>query len=451
MELDELFQGSESEIAEWLRERDLLHECDCGYTVYDEDGVAQAVQEEFGDERCDEINKWAWNLSNDYGWLWLDESSKPQRGIYHCQHCADSEWSLLMDMEKLAEAAGHDGEADSVEAEKPPGEPCIVYVDESYSEQFPRKTDGSLSFAAFIVPESAVEQVQKGVEGIFQNCYSKGSKPKELKYSQISKHGGLLERVGRQVAELIKSIPGGAVLAIYVPRSGLFGEHRRSLQAVGHYERKPPTTEELAAVESTQAIEEAVRETADKLAHTLIACVGNYLAARNVTGRIVLDPRNKRVDAQLVKALEDLLPRMPVNAPLIPHLDAVVSMPPHPAMERLGDRLKIEVTGNSHQTHGLQIADFIAGDVRTFFEEVPELLTEATTDTPLVNKRVLFPQLFRKSELCEATLKKAQAPGKSSLPLYRGCLAKGLVSCYASNGQMRNIDLADGAIYDMMD
>jgi len=133
MELDELFDGSESEIAEWLRERNLLHECDCGYTVYDEDGVAQAVQEEFGDERCDEINQWAWNLANDYGWLWLDESSRPQHGIYHCQHCADSEWSLLMDIEKLAEAADRDDEDGAVETEKPLGEPCMVYVDESYS------------------------------------------------------------------------------------------------------------------------------------------------------------------------------------------------------------------------------------------------------------------------------------------------------------------------------
>lgn len=261
----------------------------------------------------------------------------------------------------------------------------------------------------------------------------------------------MLERVSRRVTDLIKSIPGCAVLAIYVPRSGLFGEQRRSLHAIGHYERRQPTAEELAAVESTEAVGEAVRETADNLAHTLIGCVGNYLAARNITGRIVLDPRNKRVDEALVKAMEAVLPKTPVNAPLIPHLDAVVSLPPHRDMERLGDRLKIEVTDSSHQTHGLQVADFIAGDVRTFFEEVPELLTEATSDAPLVNKRVLFPQVFRKSELSNATLKKAQTPGKSALPLYRAALAKGLVSCFSINGQMRNIDLDDGSIYDMMD
>jgi hypothetical protein len=451
MKLDELIEGSEVEIAEWLRDRNLLHECDCGYTVYDEDGVAQAVQEEFGDGRCDEINRWACNLANDYGWLWLDETSEPEHGIYHCQHCAGSEWSLLMDMEKRAEAAGGDDEPSVAKTVKPPSEPCIVYVDESYSEQFPRKADGSMSFAAFIVPESAVEQVRQGVEDIFRNCYRKGSNPKELRYSQISKSGGLLERVGRRVAELIKSIPGCAVLAIYVPRSGLFGEQRRSLQAVGHYESKPPTAEELAAVESTKAVEAAVRTTADHLAHTLIGCVGNYLAARNATGRIVLDPRNKRADAPLVKELEHRLPAIPVNAPLIPHLDAVVSLPPHPNMERLGDRLKIELTGNSHQTPGLQIADFIAGDVRTFFVEVPELLTEATTDSPLVNKRVLFPQLFRTSKLSDVTLTKAKTPGKSALPLYRACLANDLVSCFARNGQLRNIDLKQGSIHDIMD
>lgn len=209
--------------------------------------------------------------------------------------------------------------------------------------------------------------------------------------------------------------------------------------------------EELAAVESAEAVESAVRETADNLAHTLIACVGNYLAARRATGKIVLDPRNKRADEPLVQALEDLLPKAPVNAPLIPHLDAIVSLPPRAEMERLGDRLKIEVTGNSHETFGLQVADFIAGDVRTFFAEVPEVLTEATSEEPLVNDRVLFPQVFRKSALTPEALTKAHTPGKSALPLYRAALAKRQISCFASNGQMRTVDLHDGSIYDMMD
>jgi hypothetical protein len=449
MQLEELLQAGESEAAEWLHARNLVHECNCGYTVYDEDGVAQAVQEEFGDERCDEINSWAWGLADQYGWLWLDESSRPAHGIYHCQHCAGSELALLMDLEKLADAAGENSVATQAPALR--SEPCLVYIDESYSEQFPRKADGSMSFAAFIVPESAVDRVRQGVEDIFQSCYSKGSQPKELKYSQIKKSGGLLDRVGRRVADLIKSNPGCAVLTLYVPQSGLFGEERRSLYAVGHYEKKPPTAEELAAVASPKAVEEAVRETANKLAHTLIACVGNYLHGRNASGKVVLDPRNKRLDEPLVKTLEALLPATPVSAPLIPHLDALVTVPPHADMERLGDRLKVEVTGNSHQTHGLQIADFIAGDVRTFFEEVPELLTEATDDAPIVNKGILFPQVFQKSELSAATLEKAQKPGKSALPLYRERLANGLVSCYASNGQMRNINLIDGSVFDLMD
>jgi hypothetical protein len=261
----------------------------------------------------------------------------------------------------------------------------------------------------------------------------------------------LLECVSHRIAELIKSISGCAVLAIFIPRSGLFGEQRRSLHAIGHYDRNPPTAEELAAVESTEAVEEAVRKTVDNLARALTACVGNFLVARNATGRIVLDSRSAQEDEKLMKALTELLPKMPVNVPLIPHLDAVVSLPPHPNMERLGDRLKIEPTSDSHQTHGLQIADFIAGDVRTFFNEVPKLLTEATDDAPLVNERVLFPQVLRKSKLTCETLKNAQTPGKSALPLYRTCFAHGLISCYTSNGQLRTINLEDGSIFDLMD
>jgi hypothetical protein len=297
-----------------------------------------------------------------------------------------------------------------------------------------------MAFGALIVPEKALGLVQSGVESILRECYKSGSSPEELKYSKISKYNGLLSRVGSRIGDLLNSIEGCAVLGIYVPRSGLFEERRRVLKAIGHYEKTAPDKKELEAVEAPEAVEAAVRETANHLAHTLIICAGNYLASLNATARVVLDPRNKRLDAPLLNALNELLPKTPVNAPLVPHLDAVVSLPPHKDMERLGNRLTIEASESSVQMHGLQIADFIAGDVRTYFEAVPELLTEATTDEPLVNKRLLLPQLFRRSKLSAETLKKAQTPGRSALPLYRERLACGQISCYTLNGQMRNID-----------
>ena len=255
MDLDELLDADEDVVAGWLGERNLLHECNCGYTVYDPDDVSSGVQEIFGDERSDEIANWADGLDR-YGWLYV-ETSNSKHDIYHCQHCAGSELALLFDLEKIAGGMEFD---ETVAAPAPavdaPLEPCVVYVDESYTEQFPRKSDGSLSFAALIVPEGAVEKLKQGVADIIQNCY-RGSRPEELKYTKISKHPGLLDRVGREVAALIKSIPECAVIGIYVPSSGLFGEKLRALHAIGHYSKQAPTMDELEAIESPEAVEKA--------------------------------------------------------------------------------------------------------------------------------------------------------------------------------------------------
>jgi hypothetical protein len=90
-------------------------------------------------------------------------------------------------------------------ADAPTEQPWVVYIDESYTNEFPRIPDGSLSFGALIIPESAVLTVEQGVAGIISANY-RGSKPDELKYSAISRHAGLLEGVGRSVAKCIDRV-----------------------------------------------------------------------------------------------------------------------------------------------------------------------------------------------------------------------------------------------------
>lgn len=452
MKLQELLEGDESAVAQWLTAKNLLHECNCSYTVYDVDAVSAAVQEEFGDEQCDEIDLWASDLANHFGWLWM-ESSEPKYDIYHCQHCAGTEFARFMDLMRKSEVMAEDTAASPPE-EPTPGpavsEPFVVYVDESYTNGFPREAGGSLAFGAFIIPESAIEAVQQGVAEIIKANY-RGSAPDELKHSAISKHPGLLERVGRGVAELINRIPSSAVIAIYVPRSGLFGEKRRVMQAIGHYRKDPPKADDLDNVESPEAVEAAVGEAVDGIAQTISTCVGGFLGSRNLSGRIIFDPRSKKRDERLLKALEEHLPNTPLNPVLLPEGNCVVTLTAGQEMERLGDRVKVEATTDSRQVPGLQVADFIAGDIRTFFDEIPELLTEAITDDPLVNKGILFHQLFRRSELSTATKEKLKKPGKSAVLRYRDRLANGIVSCFANNGQMRNVNLVHGHLFDVMD
>jgi len=91
-ELTALLRADEQGVRAWFKERqlDLLHECACGYTTYDDEHVSEEVQGVFGDRRATEISEWAMNLSNRFGWM--DEVGSADDGIhfYYCQHCDPS-------------------------------------------------------------------------------------------------------------------------------------------------------------------------------------------------------------------------------------------------------------------------------------------------------------------------------------------------------------------------
>ncbi len=189
-----------------------------------------------------------------------------------------------------------------------------------------------------------------------------------------------------------------------------------------------------------------------EISKTIAICVGNYIGSRNARATIVFDPRSESLNDQLAQQLNNLLPKLPVQVPLISHGGSLVMPKPHSSMKRLGKLVKLDFSKTSAECPGLQIADYIAGDIRTFFEDVPEPLDEILYDKPIINKKVLFPEAFRIGELSEATKSKIRNyKGRSSLPMYMGSLANGIIACYARNGQMRNINLQNGAVLDLMD
>jgi Protein of unknown function (DUF3800) len=456
MTLDDLLRGDESEVSEWLRGEDLLHECDCGYTVYDPDDVNSAVQETWGDAPCDEIFEWACGLADRFGWLFV-ESAQSELGIYHCQHCKESEWSLLMDMEKIvstpiSETSSSESTASPATPQAPKAnERLVVYIDESYSDEFPRRQDGSLAYAALVIPESQVENLESRVAQILSESY-RGRPASELKYSKLSKHPGLLERVGSRVVKLLSEMPESRVIGVFVPRAGYFGEKTRSIIAVSHYKGSEPNEDELRRVESTTSVEAAVRNVPNNLAHLIASCVSSFVGYHAAFAKIVFDPRSKQLDEALVAELETFVPRIPVNVPLIRHGDAIVTSWPTADSERVGNRVSYEYLRSSHESPGLQLADFVAGDIRTFFNEVPDLLDAATTTSPLVNRRVLFPETFRVGRIGREILAKVhKRTGRSFLPQYRDRLVNRLISHYTRNGQMRNLDTETGEVFDLMD
>ena len=456
MTLDELLNGDEYTISKWMSKHDLIHTCDCGYSVYDLDAVNEAVQAEWGDDRCNEIYDWSCNLSNCYGWMFL-ESSRPEYKIYHCQYCAKSELSLLFDIGKISSSSNlNEQNTKSESSEKlkldiATKERLVVYVDESYTSEFPRKEGGSLAYAALIVPESAVGQIENEVSRILEESY-RGSPPNEIKYKKISSRPQLLKRIGTNLVNLIHAIPNSAIIGLFVPQEGFFGERLRSIEARAQYDGNQPAQSELEEVTSVSSVEQAVREAANILAQNLAACIASYIASRNANATIRFDPRTKELDQALRNTLKDFLPRIPVNVPFIRHGSRIVTFRTNAKMERLGDRVNFNFDQPSHKCPGLQIADFLTGDIRVFFEENPQFLELSTLSELLVNKHVLFPQVFKVEKVNHEIMKKVSSrSGQSFLPSYRTILANGLVSYYTKKGQMRNFDTQSGIVYDLVD
>lgn len=145
--------------------------------------------------------------------------------------------------------------------------------------------------------------------------------------------------------------------------------------------------------------------------------------------RIVFDSRSKELDVPLLRELQAILPKTPINVPHFRHADAIVTSWPRSERETLGSRVACELIHSSHESRGLQVADFLAGDIRAFFNGAEELLDEAISAEPLMNRRALFPEVFRVGRISNRGMEKVRnRTGKSFLPLYRHQFVNGLIS-----------------------
>lgn len=451
MKLNDLLEGDESEVAEWLAERGLIHECTCGYTVYDVDEVIEAVHEQFGDSQCDEISDWACNLSNNFGWLFL-ETSDPKYDIYHCQYCNESEWGLLMDAMTISDATDSDNET-SPHYESPetliPIQTFKVFIDESYEKEFPRKPEGCFAVSAVVIPESAEAMIARKLDEILSEAYTQ--KPNELKYTQIAKNPRRLGKVGKAILDLINSIPACRIMSLYAPQTGYWGEKLRSIEAVAKYDKKEPDSVELRDAVSEETVENGMNSSKHRMFTTLTACVAQFLYPHRA--RIFFDPVQEHLDNELVEGLKDFIPRIPVKGPQFRRGDSVLTVAPGKDTERFGeDQIEFETTIPSRECPGLQLADFFAGDARIFFRETPEILSVATSDQPAINRKVLFPKMYNVNKVGMDLMEKLQNKTQNAfLPMYRHKLAHQLISYYAENGQMRHLNTMTGEIFDMVD
>ena len=89
---------------------------------------------------------------------------------------------------------------------------------------------GSCAYAAVIVPAGSIHQIEKAVAVMIAQSY-RGNRPRELKYKRYSRRPRQLQQIGSGIVRLTNDIPGIAVLGLFVPRDGYFGEKLRGLKA----------------------------------------------------------------------------------------------------------------------------------------------------------------------------------------------------------------------------
>lgn len=380
------------------------------------------------------------------------ESSKPEYEIYHCQYCEGSEWSMIMDMMTIAEASeGNSTTAVTSDSDVKAGEHLHVFIDESYTPEFPRKRGGGLAYGALIVPEREIGSIEEGVANILQSTY-RGSRPEELKYNKVKDNPSRLEKIGSMLVELLGKIRDAKLIVLYVPQEGFWSEQERSIKAVAEYESTVPDDNELKNVYSDESFQKAMRNAVSKLAQTVAACIAQHIASRNSTATIYFDPRTKVIDAELRAELGNFLPNMPVNVPFFRQGDSILTIPPSSSMERFGNRASFRTDTPSKESAGLQIADFIAGDLRRFFEENPKLLHAELSKDIVMNKNILLPKVNRISHLSGDLLDSLKNKnGTSHLPNYSKYIVNHLIANYSFNGQMRTINAITGEIFDLID
>jgi hypothetical protein len=181
---------------------------------------------------------------------------------------------------------------------------------------------------------------------------------------------------------------------------------------------------------------------------TPFVSISSLLRSFDCTFRVRYDPRQGDEDRAVREALADYMSRL-VN---VPDLFGPVS-----------NYLGMEANISSHDDLGLQLADVIAGEVREFFRNNPEGLTESATlrlitpesDEPVQRFEKIGDIVFKKgvltamsTALAEKLVRKnPENPISYCYPI----LAAGMLTCVTATGQLRDLEIPTRLISDLLD
>jgi hypothetical protein len=338
--------------------------------------------------------------------------------------------------------------------------PYVVYIDESFFNFWGlNNPDGNFCYVAFGVPYenlSLLDVEHKRLLDLFRNAVVSDlheMPPVEIK-SVVFRRLKLKNR--RRIAMLARGIMvrlGTFFLTEFCQVRGFILESVRSDLLEKGDSRIPKKWDSLYQAKREE-LSRAVKEQKlgqssllQKLIETPTASLAYFLTKRAEWYELVIDPRGGVEDKHIAQAVR--------------HTTEAVIRGVH---RETHDKLRAtSFSIRSENCPGLQVADLLAGEVRHWFVQNPDFL-EFNSGLTLLDINNLKTQYYlktsagivskpeRRTKMPPTLIRKLHKAGRSSLfPYFRRSLANDLISCIATYGEFRHIDLAHNQLIDSPD
>jgi hypothetical protein len=250
------------------------------------------------------------------------------------------------------------------------GHDYAVFVDETFRRFFGGDQGdpyGYFTYGGFGLPVAKYERFERDTKPIFER-YNRllSGREEEFKHTSFKRIAfpARLELATR-IAKAIERADG-FVAGFYTPGEGMLLEQVRTA-VMEDRDELPPDTSDLYA----KAIQE-LRETyggrpgqsgiLTTLLHLCVSGFAHMLGSLGAPFKIYYDARERREDAAVKHAIENLAAAIPLMSP------------------EVGDAFRgMEVVPDSRNELGIQIADLMAGETREFFDANRGLMSEGAT------------------------------------------------------------------------
>lgn len=338
------------------------------------------------------------------------------------------------------------------------GRDWLVFVDESFFmffEQELRARTGYFCHGAVGIPTDEYGSLCAALKSVHADFVGlAGEALPEIKHS-VFKRIPYPARRGLALRIRDTLVAHGAFIAGFYAPVTAFVLERVRVNLLGEAEELPEDYQALydAAVRELKAEHQGPGQSGVIGALLELAVVGiaNLLASLECGFTVIYDPREKKEDAKVRATVADFIAltgNMGVSADLRDDLQKYLR-------GIRSDRL-------SEEEPGLQMADLAAGEVSAFFSTHGEFLThEASrklvtpTSVEKVNTCIEVDGIYMKTGVLHrmppALVARFEPPDRSErtvLPYFRKLLASGMLTCYSSLGQPRDLMPFKGLIWD---